>query len=66
MHFGDITTKAIKKPDGGSYLLIVELDWLEYVGFTVKELESGEINIVLKADKSEKHGHNYIGFGKRR
>lgn len=63
MHVGDITTKIARKPNN-SFMVILEKDWLEYLGFTEKELEGSEIEIVFKAELSEHKKFKYIGFGK--
>lgn len=63
MHVGDVTTKAAKKPNN-SFMIILEKDWLEYIGFTEKELSGNEIEIVFKAEISEHKHFPFIGFGK--
>lgn len=63
MHVGDVTTKAAKKPNN-SFMIILEKDWLEYIGFTEKELAGNEIEIVFKAEISEHKKFPFIGFGK--
>jgi hypothetical protein len=63
MHVGDITTKVAKKPNS-SFMIILEKDWLQYLGFTDKELDGDEIEIVFKAEISDHKKFAYIGFGK--
>ena len=63
MHVEDVTTKPVKK-NGSSFIVILEKDWLQYIGFTEKELDGNEIEIVFKAEISEHKKFPYIGFGK--
>lgn len=67
MHVGDVQTITLKKQPGGGFLKSWEYGWLEYIGYTVKELkELDEVTIVLKAEVSEHKKHKYIGFGRAR
>lgn len=65
MYSGDITTKKTYK-SGDSCVFIIEKDWLRYLGFSEKEIEKGDVELVFKAEQSEKHKQPFIGFGKRR
>lgn len=64
MHVGDTITKKVNKSISGSFLVVLDRDWLQFCGFTEKELANGEIDIVFKAEVSEHKKIPYIGFGK--
>lgn len=66
MNLGDITTKTIKMSASGSYLVVFERDWLEAVGYSQAEIESGEIEMVFKCEISPTKKLVYIGCGKPR
>jgi len=65
MECGDITTITLNKQKGGSsFLLVYKREWLEYNGYTEKELAEDEIQVVAKADISERKKFRFLGFGK--
>lgn len=65
MELGDIQSKTTWKV-GASCGIVLEKDWLMFLGFTEEEIETGQVALVFKAEQSEKHKHPFIGFGKRR
>lgn len=66
MQRNDISTiKLVRASDRGSYLKAIEEDWLRYLGFSEKEINSGSIELVVKADYSKKHDGPFIGIGKK-
>lgn len=65
MHKGDIRT-MIKKKNGTSYVLTLEEEFLDYLGFSAEEIKSDEIMIILQADYSKKHKQPFIGIAKKR
>lgn len=66
MQKNDVTTiKLTRSSTRGSYLKAIEEDWLRYLGFSDKEIDSNEIELVFKADYSDKHKHPFIGIGRR-
>ena len=50
MHSGDVITKVIKAEIGGSFTPVLQREWLKYIGFSDKELSSGLVELVFKAD----------------
>lgn len=64
MDYGDIQTFEITKKDNGAYMKSFEVEWLKYLGFTDKEIESGKIKLVIKADISTRKGLKFIGIGR--
>lgn len=45
---------SVKRVGRGSYLKALETDWLRHLGFSDKELEGGEIDLVFKAGRSDR------------
>lgn len=66
MERNDIQTVTLKRAPNGVYNKAIESDWLKYLGFTEKELDSGEIKIVIKADFAEHKKVPFVGIGKAR
>ena len=64
MHVGDIATVKIKLQSNGVYVKAIEKEWLVYLGFSEKEIDSGEVELVFKAELSDHKKFKYIGFGK--
>lgn len=64
MQIGDVKTITIKRSPSGSFLKILEKEWLDYLGYSQKEIEGDEIEVVFKAEVSEKKKIPYLGFGK--
>jgi hypothetical protein len=64
MRTGDIITFRAKRNASGSFQKILEKDWLLHVGFTEKELEADEIELVAKFEVSEHKHLPFIGIGR--
>ena len=64
MERGDTQTKTFTRSPGGSYQWTILEDFLRYLGYSEKEIESGEIQLTFKAEFSKTHGQTFIGFGK--
>lgn len=64
VNVNDVQTKTVKAQSSGSYSPVLERDWLEFLGYTKEELDSGEIIFVVKAEISEHKKFHYIGIGK--
>lgn len=65
MRTGDIQTIKLTKNPSGSFEKIWEKEWLMHMGFTEKELkDKDEIEIVCKADVSDRKKLPFCGFGK--
>lgn len=63
MEEGDINTKKTWKV-GGSCAIVLDKDWLLYLGVSEKEIETGEVELVFKAVRNAKKQPS-IEFGKR-
>lgn len=64
METGDKQTITIKRNSTGAYVKSIEVDWLRYMGFTDKEIDSGELVVVVKADISDRKKLKFIGIGR--
>lgn len=65
MDRNDIQTVTItRKGENNVYVKAIEVEWLRYLGFTEKEIDSGEIKLVVKADFAEHKKVPFIGIGK--
>lgn len=64
MEIGDTQTITIKQHTAGSYLKSLEKDWLEFLGFTKGEIDSGEITLIVKAEIRDKK-IPFVSFAKK-
>lgn len=65
MQVGDISTITIKKnPANGNFPKVIEREWLEFLGYSQKEIDGEEISLVFKAEVSDRKKLKFIGFGK--
>lgn len=64
MQNGDIRTIIVKRTEAGAYMKSIETDWLRYLGFSEKEIDAGEIKLVVKADVSDRKKLKFIGIGR--
>jgi hypothetical protein len=64
MQIGDVKTITIKRSPSGSFLKILEKEWLEYLGYSQKEIDGDEIAVVFKAEISDRRKIPFIGLGR--
>lgn len=66
METGDVRTIKIPKNSTGAFMKAIELEWLRYLGFSDKEIDGKEAEIVLviKADISDRKKLKFIGIGR--
>jgi len=64
MENGDVQTITIRRNSTGAYVKAIEVDWLRYLGFSDKEIDAGELKLVVKADVSDRKKLKFIGIGR--
>jgi hypothetical protein len=65
MERNDISTITVtRKGENNVYVKAIEIEWLRYLGFSEKEIDSGVIKLIVKADFAENKKVPFIGIGK--
>lgn len=64
MERNDVSTITVSKKGEQVYMKAIEVEWLRYLGFSEKEIDSGSIKLIVKADYAENRKVPFIGIGK--